>query len=68
MPKRNNKSRSAIANGIHRMACTPKQAGHLLQGLRRNYRALTLKERNQVRAFILGVHGKDERSLGDAIR
>src|SRR6266436_4644997 len=54
MPKRNNKSRSAIANGIPRMACTPEQAGHLLQGLRRDYRALTLKERNQVRAFMFG--------------
>jgi len=56
MPKKNNKSSFAIADSIPRMVCTPKQAGHLLQRLRRDYQALALKERNQVRTFLLGLY------------
>jgi len=68
MPKKNNKSGFAIADSIPRKGYTPKQAGHLLQRLRRNYQALALKERNQVKAFMSDCIGNGERSLGDSVR
>ena len=62
MQKRKSKSpfAFAIADRIPYIVCTPKQAGYLLQELRRNYQALALKERNQVKVFIsvLSTHSR----------
>lgn len=38
------------------MVRKPKQASHLLQGLRKGYQLLAPEERDQVRCFILGFH------------
>jgi hypothetical protein len=68
MRKKNSKSRFAIADRVPHMVCTPKQAGCLLQELRRNYQALALKERNQVKVFISVLYQNfGERSLGNFV-
>jgi hypothetical protein len=59
MTNRNKKSRITVAAGLPGMACTRKQASHLLQSLRTDYQLLTPEERNQVKYFILGFCPND---------
>jgi len=68
MRKRKSKSPFAIADRIPYMVCTPKQAGYLLPELRRNYQALALQERNQVKVFISVLYQNfGKRSLGNFV-
>jgi len=61
MTNRNKKSRITVASSLRGMVCEPKQASHLLQGLRKGYQLLTPEERNQVRYSIFSFCPNDTR-------
>jgi len=55
MPIRNNQSSFALEVVSKDAVCTAKQAGDLLEDLRRRYQRLTPAERNQMKLFISGL-------------
>jgi len=59
MSDKNHKSRFAVVDAVVGMVCTRKQASQLITQLRIDYQALAVKERTQVKAFILGCCSND---------